>query len=214
MVSLPETHCEQWIPTDEEFRKFVDAAAKTTTGRYLTPWIWLRAYTGMRPRESFYLEWDDIDFDEDQVHVRPKEGNVLKNRRFRVIEMHAELKKILLEWRKEWLHLRAVWERRHGKDWGHDWIFIRPGDHAKRAQGFRRAFYEARDEAKLPKMASYTLRHYFISYCVMNDIPFFTIAKWVGHKNTKMIEEVYGHLNTKYRAEQMKKLRIVPEEAD
>ena len=208
--SLPETHDEKWIPTDEEFLRFVGAAEKTSTSRYLTPWIWLRAYTGMRPRESFFLEWRDIDFDTNQVHVRPKQGNTVKNRRFRKIEMHSELRQILVKWREEWLRLQAVWTRRHGTDWGHDWVFIHPGDHTRRAQGYHRAFYEARAKAGLPGITSYTLRHYFISYCVMNDIPFFTIAKWVGHKNTKMIEEVYGHLNTKYRAEQMRKLRIIP----
>ncbi len=40
-------------------------------------------------------------------------------------------------------------------------------------------------------------------------IHFFTIAKWVGHRNTKMIEEVYGHLNPEFRREQMAMLRVV-----
>ena len=55
-------------------------------------------------------------------------------------------------------------------------------------------------------MTSYTLRHYFISNCVMSDINFFTIARWVGHSNSRMIEEVYGHLKDGYRKEQMSRL--------
>jgi len=60
-------------------------------------------------------------------------------------------------------------------------------------------------------MRSYTLRHFFVSYAVMDDIPNFTIAKWMGHKNTRMIEEVYGHLSPGYRASQMQNLNIVAE---
>jgi integrase len=37
----------------------------------------------------------------------------------------------------------------------------------------------------------------------------FTIAKWTGHANTRMIEEVYGHLNTEYRRGQMAMLKVV-----
>ena len=58
-------------------------------------------------------------------------------------------------------------------------------------------------------MTSHTLRHYFISQCVMSGINMFTIAKWVGHANTKMIEETYGHLNDGYRKEQMAMLKVV-----
>ena len=58
-------------------------------------------------------------------------------------------------------------------------------------------------------MTSHTLRHYFISQCIMSKIDLFTIAKWVGHRGIKMIEDVYGHLRTDYRLEQMSKVRIV-----
>ena len=53
-------------------------------------------------------------------------------------------------------------------------------------------------------MTSHTLRHYFISQGVMSG----TIIKWTGHRNTRMIEEVYGHLNDGYRKEEMAKLKV------
>jgi integrase len=54
----------------------------------------------------------------------------------------------------------------------------------------------------------YGLRHFFISYCVMSGIPSLTIARWVGHNSSKMIEQVYGHLTPDYYAEQMMKFNI------
>lgn len=79
----------------------------------------------------------------------------------------------------------------------------------ERADCFRRAFDKARQDAGLPQMTSHTLRHYFISQCVMSGIELFTIAKWVGHANTRMIEETYGHLNPEYRRGQMAMLKVV-----
>ena len=61
-------------------------------------------------------------------------------------------------------------------------------------------------------MTPYSLRHFFISYCVMNGIPSLTIARWVGHNSSKMIEQVYGHLTPDYRAEQMMRFRIYKNE--
>lgn len=58
-------------------------------------------------------------------------------------------------------------------------------------------------------MTPHTLRHYFISHCVMSGINFFTIAKWVGHADTKLIETCYGHLNADFRREQMAMLTVV-----
>jgi integrase len=57
-------------------------------------------------------------------------------------------------------------------------------------------------------MTPYTLRHFFISYCVMRGIPMLTIARWVGHTTTQMIERVYGHLTPAYQAEQMTRFTI------
>ena len=42
----------------------------------------------------------------------------------------------------------------------------------------------------------------------MNGIASLTIARWVGHNSSKMIEQVYGHLTPDYRAEQMMRFRI------
>jgi integrase len=195
---------EQRIPeTEEEFMRFVDAASRTSSGWILVPWIWFRVYTGTRPSESVFMQWGDISFTTDQIRIVPKDGNELKNGQFRVVEMNPALKPILLAWRKEWTRRR---KREPRPD---DWLFFHPRRFSRRADGFGRSFRQAREDANMPYMTSHGLRHYFISRCVMSGIDFFTIARWVGHKNTKMIEEVYGHLNPAYRASQMKKLTIV-----
>ena len=216
--AMKQVKSEKWIPSKDELQRFADCAAKTSTGKFIVPWIWFRAYTGTRPSESVFMEWDDIDFENDRIHIRPKNGNELKNGKFRVVEMHPELKPILLEWKKEWQEIHDRWwhkenteARRRGRGLrpDHQWVFVNPRRHGQRASCFYKAFYEARDKAGLPSMNSYTLRHYFISQCVMSGINLFTIAKWCGHANTLMIQETYGHLNSEFRREQMAMLKVV-----
>ena len=61
-------------------------------------------------------------------------------------------------------------------------------------------------------MTPYTLRHYFISQSIMNGIKPYTISKWVGHRDTLMIERVYGHISQDFSAGEMAKVRVVPTE--
>jgi len=196
----------------------VDCVAKTTNGKFIVPWLWLRVFTGTRPTESTFIEWDDIDFKNDRIHIRPKTDSQLKNGKFRVVVMHPELKKILLAWRDEWQIIHDRWLHRNKMDRNrkdreilpdHQWVFINPKSHGQRAKTFTTTLDKARKSVGLPSLCSHTFRHYFISHCVMSEINFYAIAKWVGHSNSKIIEEVYGHLNDGYHKEQMAKLEFV-----
>lgn len=40
----------------------------------------------------------------------------------------------------------------------------------------------------------YSLRHNFISTMLHIGVPIFEVARMVGHKSSKMIEDSYGHL--------------------
>lgn len=58
-------------PTEEEMLFLLDAC--TVLGDYapaMRALLTFAAYTGMRPGECFALEWSDIDFDRNRVHVR------------------------------------------------------------------------------------------------------------------------------------------------
>ena len=114
---------EQWIPTEEEFGRFVQAAGETPCGFALVPWLWFRAYTGTRPTESVFVEWDHTNSERDQISIRPKEGHELKNAKFRVVEIHMNLKPILLAWREEWQARHARWLRRERAETARDQQF-------------------------------------------------------------------------------------------
>ena len=174
------------------------------------------AYTGARPSEALFIEWPDIDFEQNRILIHPKPGCPMKGGRSRYVELHPELKTHLSLWRAYWSRVFEKRAERHPDEVSppHQWVFFNPRRQLMRARSFTSGFNRSRKKSGLLHMTPYTLRHFFISYCVMNGIPMLTIARWVGHTNTQMIEQVYGHLTPKYRAVQMTRFNISVEPAE
>ena len=200
--SLRETIKDHPLIPADKMDLFMAEAGKTRTGFQLVVWLHLRALTGLRPSESLYLEWQDIDFVKDQIYVRSKNGSPLKTGKFRVVEIHPVLKTLLLEWRQQWE------QRMMPIGTPHQWVFYYPDHPEQRAESFKRSFERARAAAGIPQFRSYDLRHYFISKAIMAGVDTFTIAKWAGHSSTQMIDQVYGHLTPEFRAGQMARIKF------
>jgi integrase len=186
----------------DKLELFMEEAGKTRTGFQLVVWLRLRALTGLRPSESLYLEWQDIDFVKEQIFVRSKFGSPLKTGKFRVVEIHPALKTSLLDWRRQWE------QRMTPIGTPHQWVFFYPDHPEQRAESFKRSFERARAAAGIPQFRSYDLRHYFISKAIMSGVDTFTIAKWAGHSSTQMIDQIYGHLTPEFRAGQMARIKF------
>lgn len=206
---------EHLIPSDEEFDRLVEEARKINVGpaginnkhgTQLATYILLSVYTGLRPNEAFHLQWRDIDLEANLIKVCPKDGSPLKSGKFRAIEINEELKPVLISWKKEW---REIFNGNAGGAGCHDWVFIHPQRPYQRAKGFRKSLEKAKKRAGISiHMTNYTFRHIFISKAVMCGVDYIALKKWTGHSSIKMIEDVYGHLNPKFRTEQMAKLHI------
>ena len=203
--NLPETIKDHPLVPSGQLEQFIIEAEKNRNGVQLVLWIKLRALTGLRPSESLYLEWGDIDFDRNQILVRSKTGSPLKGRgrfRFRPVEIHPALKLLLLDWRKQWTEKMAPLGTPH------DWVFFHPSFPEQRAKSFNNSFNSARKKAGIPHFRPYDLRHYFISKAVMAGVDLLTVSKWSGHASTKMIDQVYGHLTPEFRAQQMGRIKF------
>lgn len=192
------------IPTPEEFTRFVAEAANTRTGQQMIVWLWLQALSGVRPSESLFLEWPEVDFQREKILVRekPEYGNPLKKGAGREIEMHPRLKELLSAWRQEWEKLFD------GEAPPHQWVFVNPANPTKRAEGFRTAFRHARERDGLPNLRPYDLRHLFCSFALMNGVDKDVLRQWMGHKSFQMIDQVYSHFLADYRRQQMAKMQI------
>jgi integrase len=200
--NLPQSVADHPLLSTVQYEQFLEECWKTRTGAQLVFWIKLRALTGLRPTESLFLEWDDINFQDDQIFVRSKVGSPLKGGKFRVVEIHPTLKPLIVEWRRHWVEKMAPIGTPH------QWVFFHPRYPEKQARSFKKSFENAREKAGVPQFRPYDLRHYFISMAIMSGVDTFTISKWSGHASTRMIEQVYGHLTPEFRAKQMGKIKF------
>jgi integrase len=65
---------------------------------------------------------------------------------------------------------------------------------------------EACKHAKIdPPINFHQLRHTWASHAAMNGVPLMVVAKNLGHKDTRMVEEHYGHLAPSYVADEIRK---------
>jgi integrase len=52
-----------------------------------------------------------------------------------------------------------------------------------------------------PSVNFHCLRHTYASHAVMNGVPLLVVAKNLGHTDTRMVEQHYGHLAPSYIAD-------------
>jgi len=210
--NLPELKRKKKIPTDSELVRYLSEIEKVKNGDMVAVFIRLRCFTAMRPSEAYYLEWADIDFEMNHIYLRSKSGHSLKDGEDRVIDLHSDLKKVLLEWKMQWAKVMEDAKDRFDNPVKpiprHDWIFFHPRNPTKRLKEFKRVIVSAREKAGLPWLNSYTFRHYGISKMLMAGIDRFTVQQWTGHKSSKMFDEVYGHLQPDHGAPEMAKLKL------
>jgi integrase len=69
-----------------------------------------------------------------------------------------------------------------------------------------RPMREAVDRAKIkPRISFHGLRHTWASLAVMNGVPLLVVAKNLGHADSRMCEQHYGHLSESYVASEIRK---------
>lgn len=179
------------IPLTENAAQFVD-------------YIRLMAYCGARRNEALGLQWEDVDFANNQLFIRrqvTRRGiEDLKNHEQRVVDFNPKLK----------AHLLDMQERSRDVS---EWLFPSPqrGDKDIPAKDFRESLDMVRERAKQPKFNFHDCRHHFISMAVMSGVDFMTIAAWVGHRDGGiLIGKVYGHLANEHRKAMADRVNFEP----
>ncbi|MBR1156665.1 site-specific integrase [Bradyrhizobium sp. JYMT SZCCT0428] len=85
---------------------------------------------------------------------------------------------------------------------GNDPIFTRANGTAWIRSAQTIPMKEASEHAKIsPAINFHCLRHTWASHAVMNAVPLMVVAKNLGHADTKMVEQHYGHLAPSYVAD-------------
>ncbi len=216
MKPLPETESKRPLFTTADLEKICKAAFERKAGendqqvpvtenaQEFADYVKVMAYSGCRRNEALGLQWDDVDFENAQLHVRRQVTNrgieSLKNGEERTVDFNPRLR----------AHLDDMAARLAPDS---VWVFPSPqrGDKDIPAKTFRESLGMVRAKAGMPSFGFHDLRHHFISMCVMSGIDFMTIAAWVGHKDGGiLIGKVYGHLANEHRKAMAEKLSFEP----
>ncbi len=151
-------------------------------------------YTGMRSGELCWLTWDDVDFQENNIYIRPKDGWEPKSQDQRVVPIMPELLP----------YLRSLPQDSR-------WVIPTPVSSQQPVAGKQLTGNGLYKQVKrlLKKLGLeghvHTFWHSFISYCVYRGTPEALIRTWVGHVDAKILQR-YTHIHSSQSQAAMKSL--------
>ena len=178
-----------------EIQAFLSAARAT---RYTLAFE-LLAGTGLRPSEACGLEWQDIDLDAAELHVR--QSLTVANGGWQVNEpktpagrrpvpLTLGVVESLRAWRIKQRHLRSV----SLDPWNGTCVLTQPGGGpwvpAKLLYGFKKL----RDKLGMSaKYSLYSLRHSYATHLLDQGVGIKTVSKLMGHESVEITLQVYSH---------------------
>jgi integrase len=188
------------ILTPEQIAKLIVVAkADPERGVYIATLF----LTGLRIGEMLGLQWRDIDFDRNEIHVRrvqENDGTTFDAPKtaagFRTIPMGATLRAMLLDWRDRCPRLDGELVRvfpTRGKR--QPWPKPRQGGGGPLLySNYRVQIWKPfLERLGLPAVTPHSARHSYISTLQAAGIEVATVAKLAGHANPTTTLSVYSH---------------------
>ena len=161
--------------TQEEENLFL----QNIKGHASEPILLLLLYSGMRRNEALTLQWEDIDWQNNKIHIR----GTKTEKSDRIIPIFANLKKLLSTF--------------DIKEQGNVFEYCNPCS-------ITRSFIRL---SGLPNHKLHDLRHTFATRCVKKGIPMKYVQYWLGHSSYKTTADIYSHVsNDKLEQEFAKKI--------
>jgi integrase len=185
------------IPTREEIRRMIDAAAPGRARALLLT----AALTGMRASELRGLRWSDVDFTKQLIHVRQRAdryhqiGNPKSSTGRRDIPFEGMVANALREWKLQCPkgELNLVFPTGKGTVESLPNIWARVLEPAQIAAGIM-------TKGRAAKYGMHSLRHFYASWCINRkadgglELPPKTVQTRLGHSSITMTFDRYGHL--------------------
>lgn len=198
MLELPRMSKNKRRSITDEERKAILEVAKTHRAG---PWILTLLYTGMRPGETAALQWKDIDFKRNEIHiVAAKESgthNTIKlpktDAGIRVIPIHAELKPVLLSMRKKtgFVFLTQRGNQQNENSLRRLWTgFKRDLDIYMGAEVYRNKITQS---VVAEDLTPYCLRHTFCTDLQKAGVPLNVAKELMGHSDIQTTANIYTH---------------------
>lgn len=157
-------------------------------------------YSGMRRGELCGLNWDDVDIQNEVIHIRrnllylPEKGiyeDTTKNKTSeRAVKLSSEAFTFLLEHRLEQNRIRVA----SGDSWQESGkVFTRSNGMPLHPDTITGWFHKFIIKNHLPYVTIHSLRHTNASLLIANGINLTTVSKRLGHANTATTTKIYAH---------------------
>ncbi|HUG17653.1 MAG TPA: site-specific integrase, partial [Planctomycetaceae bacterium] len=158
--------------------------------------------TGMRSGELTHLQWRDVDFENNVIHIREKTwkyGDEVRSWRPKTGDQRA------VPMSEDVVTALNSLPRKS------DWVFLAPaswkyqdGQHRLTTSRLLKAVKRVLKRLSLEGHV-HTFRHTFISHALTSGIPEATVRSWVGHVDDKIIRR-YTHIADRVSQQHMKEL--------
>lgn len=168
-IRTPKGRLHWW--TVDELKKLKTVCK----GMWLT-FFYLGKGAGLRPSEMYWLEWADIDFVRNRIHIAPKEHWIPKDYERRWIPMPPDLREHLLARSKGNTDSRVLSEE----------------GHIPTTDSMTVYFTRLARKAGLTG-TPYTLRHTYGSHYVQNGGNIYKLKEYMGHSSIETTQ-IYAHL--------------------
>jgi len=172
--------------TQKQWAQLLDAADEA-----FRPIVLTFLLTGMRAGELRHLEWTDIDFERDEIHIRAKQEWTPKDKEDRTVHLHNRLKGVLKKWKQN-SNTRYVFG--DGDSPCPDKLLPRLHRTCKRAG--------------LPNLKVHDLRDEFASHLLMSGVGIETVSKLLGHSDIQITWNHYVHLAPQKLKEAVERLEF------
>jgi integrase len=189
---LPPMHREnvdQNVLTGAEVKQLLEACT--------SPWrlmIEVAVTTGLRQSELLGLQWGDIDWQANRLHVR----RALRQRRF--YDCKSKHSRRIVELPPALVHALKVWRLECPKG-AHDLVFPNSGGQPQDAPNLiHYGFEPALRRAGLRKIRFHDLRHTAASLLLANGVDVVAASRLLGHSSPIVTLNVYSHAIPKERA--------------
>lgn len=164
---------ERQYLSEKEVSQFVDAIEHKLI-RLVAQTLY---YTGMRISECLNLQVDDVNLEENMIHIRHGKGN-----KDRFVPINAKLKELLVDYKDNW-KVES------------EYFFATQNTGTLSKTRVAKVFRDTNEALGWKKnVTAHILRHSFASKLVQNDVHLVKISKLLGHSSLKTTS-IYVHSN-------------------
>lgn len=223
LVNLPKLTKQTKINylTREEQEKFLNACK----GHRFETLFYLALYTGMRIGEILGLTWDNIDFENNIIHVKQSlryadvvEEDGTKTTKIllqtpktlssvRDIPIPLKLTQLLKDYKKTYNKNKIAFTGTISSY--NNFVFVTNNFTPLNQSNLRKDFISLLNKSMIPKIKFHGLRHTYATRLFEEGVPIKTVQVLMGHSNINTTMNIYTHVTSNMKIDAAKKLNAI-----